>query len=149
MTDIAFYHLQKSPLETVLPVLLQKTLEAGKRAVVVAGSEDRVEALNAALWSAQPDGWLPHGSSKDGHAEDQPIWLTASHENPNQATFLFLADGVAAEGFDGFERAFDLFDGNDDQSLQAARERWKSLKETDHALTYWQQDDNGRWIDKS
>ena len=51
MTDIAFYHLTRSPLEAALPKLLEKTLDAGKRAVVVAGSEERVENLNNALWT--------------------------------------------------------------------------------------------------
>ncbi len=148
MTEIAFYHLQKSPLEAVLPILLQKTLDTGKRAVVLAGSEDRLEALNAVLWTTPPDGWLPHGSVKDGHDKDQPIWLTINLENPNGATFLFLTDGVSIDDFDDYERAFDLFDGNDQESLQAARERWKSLKDSGHKLTYWQQNDAGKWEEK-
>ncbi len=148
MTEIAFYHLQKSPLEAVLPILLQKTLDAGKRAVVLAGSEDRLEALNAALWTTPPDGWLPHGSAKDGHEKDQLIWLTVDLENPNAATFLFLTDGVGTDAFDGYERAFDLFDGNDQESLQAARERWKSLKDSEHKLSYWQQNDAGKWEER-
>ena len=64
MTDIAFYHLQGSPLESALPKLLKKTLEAGKRAVVMAGSEARVEALNGVLWTYDQDSWLPHGSPR-------------------------------------------------------------------------------------
>ncbi|MDP6884241.1 MAG: DNA polymerase III subunit chi, partial [Rhodospirillales bacterium] len=75
MTDIAFYHLQRSALESALPKLLEKTLEAGERAVVMAGSEDRVEALNGVLWTYHQDSWLPHGSARDGHAEAQPVWL--------------------------------------------------------------------------
>ena len=85
MTDIAFYHLMRSPLEAVLPRLLEKTRQAGKRAVVLAGSEERVEALNALLWTHDPDGWLPHGSDKDGNAPEQPVWLTEKDENPNGA----------------------------------------------------------------
>ncbi|MED5396188.1 MAG: DNA polymerase III subunit chi, partial [Pseudomonadota bacterium] len=42
MTEIAFYHLERSPLERALPKLLEKTLEAGKRALVVVGSVERV-----------------------------------------------------------------------------------------------------------
>jgi hypothetical protein len=49
MTDLAFYHLQKSPLEVVLPKLLEKTLAAGKRAIVLVSSTDRAEALAAHL----------------------------------------------------------------------------------------------------
>jgi len=49
MTEIGFYHLQRSPLERALPKLLEKVLEAGKRAVVVARSDERVEQLNGIL----------------------------------------------------------------------------------------------------
>lgn len=145
MTAIAFYHLQKSPLEQVLPKLLEKTLESGKRAVVLAGSTDRVESLNTLLWTTNPNGWLPHGTAKDGSAPDQPIWLTDQDENPNGASFLFVTDGVTAGGIDGYERCFDLFDGNDETAVANARARWKTLKEAGHELTYWQQSDQGRW----
>jgi len=124
MTEIAFYHLQNSPLEAVLPILLEKTLGAGKRALVLAGSDERVEALNALLWSHDPNGWLPHGSTKDGDAPDQPIWLTSDPENANSASFLFLTDGTSGRELETFERCFDLFDGRDSSAVQAARDRW-------------------------
>ena len=147
MTDIAFYHLQKLPLERALPKLLEKTLEAGKSALVVAGSTDRVEALNALLWTYDPNAWLPHGSARDGNAEDQPIWITDGDDNPNGATFLFLTDGCTGPVAD-FERCFDMFDGNDASSVAAARERWKTCKAGDHTLAYWQQTDGGGWAKK-
>ena len=149
MADIAFYHLQRSNLEDALPKLLEHTLKAGKRALVRAGSVERVEALNAILWTHGKDSWLPHGSAKDGYAEDQPIWLTAEEDNPNAATFVFLTDGIEATDVDQFERCFDLFDGNDETSVTAARDRWKIHKEAGHDLHYWQQDENGRWVEKS
>ena len=119
------------------------------RAVVRAGSEDRLEALNSELWTGDPGGWLPHGSAKDGHAEEQPIWLTVGLDNPNGATFLFLTDGAVAGPLDWVERCFDLFDGNNDTALQAARARWKTLKEAGHDLTYWQQSDAGKWEERA
>jgi DNA polymerase-3 subunit chi len=149
MTQIAFYHLQRSPLEAVLPRLLEKTLEAEKRALVLAASEARIEALNALLWTYNPNSWLPHGSAKDGYAEDQPVWLTTGEENLNGAQFLFLTDGMAAADPGAFERCFDLFDGNDDAAVAAARERWKALKEAGHELTYWQQNQQGKWEEKA
>jgi DNA polymerase-3 subunit chi len=145
MTGIAFYHLQRSTLEAALPKLLEKTLEAGQRAVVVARSEERVEALNSHLWNQNPNGWLPHGSAADGFAEDQPIWLGVGDDNPNGAKFLFLTDGAASERVGEFERCFDLFDGNDEAAVAAARERWRAYKAAGHTLTYWQQNARGRW----
>lgn len=149
MTDIAFYHLESSPLETVLPKLLEKTMQAGKRAVVLAGSEARVESLTALLWTYDQDAWLPHGSKKDGSAEDQPVWLSVDDENPNGAQFLFLTDGSSSATMDTYERCFELFDGNDAMRVEAARKKWKSYKTDGHALTYWQQTASGGWEKKA
>lgn len=148
MTDIAFYHLERSGLEAALPKLLEKTLAAGKRALVLAGSDARVEALNAMLWTYDQDAWLPHGSAKDGDPDEQPIWLSTADENVNGAQFLFLTDGAESAAVASFERCFDIFDGNDPTMVEAARERWKKCKAAGHALTYWQQGGGG-WEKKA
>ena len=149
MTEVAFYHLQRSPLDAALPKLLEKTLAAGKRAVVMAASTERVEALNALLWTYQQDSWLPHGSARDGSPAEQPIWLTTDDENPNGAGFLFLTDGATSARVADYERLFELFDGNDPTAVEAARGRWRALKDSGHTLTYWQQNENGKWEEKS
>jgi DNA polymerase-3 subunit chi len=149
MTDVSFYHLQRSSLEDVLPKLLEKTLAAGKRAVVLASSTERVEALAAHLWTYDPDSWLPHGTAQDGSPEEQPIWLTDRDDNPNGGSFLFLTDGAASARIAQFERCFDLFDGNDPLALDAARGRWQARKAEGHGVTYWQQSERGSWERKA
>lgn len=149
MTDIAFYHLQSSPLEAALPKLIAKTLDAGKRAVVMAGSVQRVEDLAGVLWTFDPDSWLPHGTNKDGDAAEQPVWLTTDDENPNGAAFLFLTDGATSDAVAAYERCFEMFDGNDDGAVEAARKRWQAYKDAGHTLTYWQQTDRGGWMQKA
>lgn len=149
MSEISFYHLQKSPLETVLPRLLEKTFEGGNRAVVMVGSTERVEFLNNILWTYKKESWLPHGNAKDGNSESQPIWLTTEDENPNDATFLFLADGAHSENIKSFERCFELFDGNDPDAVTMARDRWKVYLEAGHDVTYWSQNDQGGWEKKN
>ena len=96
-TEVNFYHLTKSSLEDALPRLLLKTLQAGERAVVMLGSPERVDALNTHLWTYDPNGFLPHGSARDGEAERQPVWLTHLDENPNGAAFLFVADRARSD----------------------------------------------------
>ncbi len=148
MTEVRFYHLTRATLETALPMMLEKTLERGQRAVVRAGSEERVEALTAWLWTYRDRSFLPHGSAKDGHAELQPVWLTDQDERPNGAQVLFLTDGAVSERLDDYELCAVLFDGNDTAALAAAREQWRGLKDSTHDLTYWQQDAQGRWEKK-
>ena len=149
MTDVRFYHLTRSRLESVLPVMLEKTLERDQRAVVMAGSEERVEAINGHLWTWKDRGFLPHGSDKDGFAADQPVWLTATEENPNGAEVLFLTDGAMAGSIADYKVCAILFDGRDEAAVQAARERWQALKAADHDVTYWRQDDSGRWAQQA
>ncbi|MBL4613545.1 MAG: DNA polymerase III subunit chi [Magnetovibrio sp.] len=148
MSEVAFYHLTRSPLEQALPKLLQKTLQAGKRAVVMAGSSERVERLNGELWTSEPSSWLPHGSKIDGQPEEQPVWLTDTDENPNGAQFLFLTDGAVCADLEAYERCFELFDGNNAESLDIARGRWKEYKDAGHQLAYWQQTEQGGWQKK-
>ena len=140
---VDFYHLQTSPLERALPQLLEKVMQAGARAVVMAASEDRLEALSALLWTTTPESWLPHGMAKDGFAADQPIWLTTAEENPNGAKILVLTDGMASARMDSFDRCLDLFDGTNDAATAAARERWTAAKGAGHELHYWQQTGTG------
>ncbi|HYE49458.1 MAG TPA: DNA polymerase III subunit chi [Azospirillaceae bacterium] len=149
MADLHFYHLTRRTLEQALPELLEKTLARGWRAVVLAGSEERAEQLTQHLWTYKPDGFLPHGNAKDGHADAQPIWLTARDERPNGAAVLFLADGAESALLDEYERVCDLFDGNDPDAVAAARRRWKKAKDAGHTLTYWQQTDRGGWEKKA
>lgn len=149
MTDIGFYHLTGTPLERALPKLLEKVLGSGQRAVVMAGSEERVEQLNAMLWTYRQDSFLPHGGTRDGNAEAQPVWLTAKDENPNGASILILSDGAASQNIAGFERCLEMFDGNDEAAVAEARRRWKSYREAGHACVYHQQTESGGWEQKS
>ncbi len=147
MTEIGFYHLLATPLERALPKLLERGLAAGFRILVLAGSAERVDHLDAALWTYDDASFLPHGSRRDGQAERQPVWLTDRDENPNQADMLVLADGAASSHLAEYRRCLDLFDGRDETALAAARERWRLAKSAGHTLTYWQQTTTG-WSKK-
>ncbi len=145
MTEIGFYHLTRSKLDRALPALLEKVLESGARAVVRSGSDERVAFLDAALWTYDPASFLPHGSAREGDAGEQPIWLTTEPENPNGAGILVLTDGVEADDIGDFARCLEMFDGNDAQSVEAARTRWRTYRDEGHELTYWQQNERGGW----
>ncbi len=145
MTEVLFYHLEKQPLEQVLPNLLERTLERGWRAVVQCGSQERLDALDNWLWTYRDDSFLPHGTARDGHAAQQPIFLTLGDDNPNEAKVRFLVEGARASQLDGYDRIVHLFDGHDAEAIQQAREEWKRARAAGFQVTYWQQADNGRW----
>ena len=142
MTEIGFYHLTRTGPDQALPPLLGRTLSAGKRAVIRCAA-DRIPALDNALWVCPTPDWLPHGTVEMGHPDLQPIWITEADAAPNNATYLFLLDGQTSEILPNYERVFDLFDGGNENSLAAARARWRAAKEAGHALTYWQQGSRG------
>ena len=151
MTQVDFYHLQKQSLENVLPKLLEKAYATGKPIKVKVGNEERVEFINSALWSYDEQSFLPHGSKKDGFGEEQPIWISAGDDAPNQAVFLFLVDGavVAPDVLSQYERVFNIFDGNSEAALNQARAFWKEQKASSNTINYWQQDDAGKWNKKA
>jgi len=149
MTAVRFYHMTRTALEQALPQMLEKTLERGQRAVVKASSEARIEAISARLWTYNDRSFLPHGSIKDGRAVRQPVWLTLEDEAPNGAEVLFLTDGASSEKIGDYSLCVLLFDGGDEEALAEARRKWTVLKEAGHDVTYWQQDDEGRWSQKA
>jgi DNA polymerase-3 subunit chi len=143
MAEVGFYHLLSTPLERALPRLLERARGQGHRVIVRAASAERVEHLNALLWTYDDTSFLAHGSTRDGNPEQQPIWLSNSEDNPNGASILFLVDGVDAADIASFTRCIDMFDGNDPDAVAAARQRWRRATEAGHSLTYWQQTPSG------
>ena len=146
MTEVLFYHLQNMALENVLPPLLEKSLERGWRVVVQASSEERIEALDAHLWTFRDDSFLPHGTWREAEARSQPILLTVNPDNPNGAVVRFLIEGAMIPGdAEAYQRIVLIFDGEDPDAVAAARERWRESKAKGFDVTYWQTDGEGRW----
>lgn len=144
-SEVYFYHLERQTIENVLPQLLERTLTRGWRACVQATTAERIDALNAHLWTYRADSFLPHGTRQDGFAEAQPVFLTIAADNPNKATVRFLIDGAEPEQWQGYQRFVVLFDGRDEGARNAARTAWKSAKAQGCEVTYWQQEQDGRW----
>ena len=105
--------------------------------------------MNAHLWTYNDQVFLPHGSKVDGFQARQPVWLTDTDENPNDAKVLFLADGATSEKLEGFDLVCELFDGGNEDAGAAARSRWTAYKDAGHALTYWQETERGGWEEKA
>lgn len=149
MTEVLFYHLTESKLEDALPPLLDKSVERGWRVVVQAKEAARRDLLDAHLWTFRADSFLPHGTDEGDMAASQPVLLTTSSDNVNDATVRFFVDGAEASGVEAYARVVFMFDGYDQEQLEAARAQWKKLKGEGHNLTYWQQSGEGRWEKKA
>ncbi len=146
MTEVLFYQLKGQTLEQVLPSLIARSLERGWRVAVQASSDERIEALDAHLWTWRDDTFLPHGTWRDAEAAEQPVLLTVNEENPNGAAVRFLVDGAGMPGDPAaYQRLVLLFDGDDSEALETARARWAKAKNEGFEVTYWRTDENGRW----
>ena len=150
MTEVLFYHLQGQKPENVLPALLEKSIERGWKVIVQGSSEERMEALDAHLWTYRDDGFLPHGTWREQDAAIQPVLLTLTESNPNAASVRFLIDGAPPPAdAENYARIVLLFDGEDDEAVVAARAHWSDAKAKGFDATYWQPDAQGRWMKKS
>lgn len=145
-SEVWFYHLERSEVEAALPPLVEKCLARGWRALIRGGVQERLEALDLALWTFRDDSFLPHGCEGRDEPERAPVWLTtAGQGNPNRAQAQFLIDGAPLQDAGEFLRTVLVFDGRDPTALEQARARWRAIKTSGHALSYWKQDFEGRW----
>jgi DNA polymerase III subunit chi len=150
MGEFHFYHLQRQPLEAVLPVLVAKSRERGWRVAIEVPAQERMAALDDHLWTFSEESFLAHCTDREPDAAQQPVVLTTGPGNPNGAAIRFLVAGAGARvEADGYERVVLLFDGNDGDALAAARQDWRLIKAAGRAATYWQQDERGRWHKKA
>jgi DNA polymerase-3 subunit chi len=147
MSEILFYHLEGRPLERVAPQLLEKSLERGWRVVVEAGSAERAEALDRALWTYRDDSFLPHGRAGGEFDAEQPVLITTEGVNPNAASVRFYVDRAVPRTGEGYQRIVYIFSGHDPDAVTEARTAWRLLS-ADNDVTYWQQEPSGRWIKK-
>lgn len=140
-------------MDQALPILLERTLAKGWRAIVQTNNDARISKLNQDLWAYRPESFLPHGVKGDADLGTLPIYLTATNDNPNTADVRFFIDGVEMEGVLNStaapkERAIFLFDGVNEDELTAARDQWRTLKDAGFALIYYQQNEQGNWLEK-
>lgn len=147
---VDFYHLEKTSLDTALPMLLEKAHEVGQSVLIKTEMAERSDYLNSLLWTYKPDSFLPHGVEKDGFPEKQPIFIThKDNYNPNESTLCVLVDNLPVPLDDNFTRVLYFFDGRNPESLSKAREEWKRVSAAGVDKFYWKQDENGRWENKA
>ena len=141
---VDFYHLTRDPAEKLVPMLADKSLDVGKRLLLVAQDESHRAALSEALWCAQPASFLAHDFGGSAGEANQPILLSDHCEPANGASYIILSDGQWRDEALNFERAFFLFSA---EQIDHARTVWRQLS-ADEAVTprYWKQD-GGRWVE--
>ena len=142
---VDFYRLSHTSPEATLAMLARKSVEAGRRVLVVAEGEERLRAFSQGLWDAAPAAFLANGIAGNGHEARQPILLAEKVEPANDAAFLILADGHWRDPGAAFERVMLVFD---EATISEARACWRELgKDGAIQRNFWKQQDDGRWVE--
>ena len=147
MGDAYFYHLTRNPLEATLPLLLGKARAQGWRVAVRGTDPEHMEWLNERLWLGPEERFLPHGLAGRPHAARQPVLLTVAPGPPeNAAQCLMTVDGaeVQPDEVTALDRVCVLFEDRDPQSVDRARDQWRTLTRAGCAAQYWSEA-SGRW----
>ena len=155
--DIVFYQLTVSPLEKVLPKLLEKAYAQGLRSVVLS-NEERLKTLDVSLWTYSSGAFLPHAiasSLEDAKSVEfdamQPILLTSRLCNPNGASLLVLTQEKLQEtleellnGSSSFTKCLYLNDGEGvtEADIQNFQNQFVAKK---MRVIHWKQTVKGEW----
>lgn len=147
MGNAMFYHLTRSAAEQLLPTLIGKSRQAGWRVELRGADAGRMARLDEQLW--QGDGFLPHGLAGGPHDAFQPVLLTVGNQGAG-ADCLITLDGAEVDPAEcaAAQRVCIVFDGNNPDATEAARDQWRQLKAAGVAAEYWSEAD-GRWEKKA
>jgi DNA polymerase-3 subunit chi len=118
---------------------------AKERAVLYLLDQACVKKYDDLLWTYSSKVFLAHGSQHDNYAHRQPVFITTLEQVPNQAAYVVIIDGVVPKHLNNFKKCLDIFDGNDEEQVAAARLRYKKYKQEGYVLKHWQQNSEGVW----
>ncbi|TIX51595.1 DNA polymerase III subunit chi [Alteraurantiacibacter aquimixticola] len=142
---VDFYRLSRDPAPAAVALLARKSVEAGKKVLVVGEGEGLLPTLSKAIWEGDPPAFIANGIAGGEHDARQPVLLAEKVEPANGASLLILADGQWRDPSEKFERAMLVFD---EATIQHARDTWRMLGEGEEVERhFWKQDDAGRWVE--
>ena len=146
MGAVSFYQCTRSTPEDALGRLLGRALGQGLRIAVRGTSRERLEELDAFLWTSPPDGFLPHGTAWAERAAAQPVLLTLD-EAANDPGCLMAIHGaeIGAAEVRALERCCVIFD---EPGTPGARQLWRRLTGEGIPAQYWAEE-SGRWEKKA
>lgn len=136
MTEIDFHFNAPDKVGHTCRLLRKAVVGRGAR-LVVTGSAQVLEAIDAALWQLAPSDFVAH-CRVDGEAhvaQRSPVLLTdaPSAVPPQQRPVLVnLGDEVPA-GFERFDRLIEIVTG-EEADRQAARRRWRHYADRGYAI---------------
>jgi DNA polymerase III subunit chi len=148
MSEVWFYHLERQPLEQVLPRILAGMSARGDKVSIHANERTVLEDLSKRLWAHDDMSFIAHGFADEVGAQTQPMLLAVGAEglsHPYRAHINGCAPSEVASAI----RTMIFFEGADEAQVQMARTQWKTFRADGHDVKYWKQNENGRWEDQA
>lgn len=142
MTEVSFYTAESDGGRTLVG-LLREALESRTRVLMRVVDERQEEAVSNWLW--RQDGFLAHGTRKDGHGGSQLVYVSASMEAPNGARWLLLQDEAPLDWSEAgnFERVSVIVGGD----RRPARKMWKAAVAAGLEPKMMERDEGGHWVE--
>ena len=140
---VDFYHLTRDPAEKLVPMLASKSLDAGKKLLLLAQGETLCATLSKSLWSHDPASFLAHDFAGSERQADQPILIAEQCDPVNGASYIILSDGQWRNEALDFERVFFLFTAD---QIDQARTAWRDLAARENVTPHYWKQDGGRWV---
>ncbi len=96
--QLDFYQIGQAGLEQVMLMLLKKTLAANQKALVLCPMP-AASAIDTALWTHDPESWIPHGLDDANGADFCHVWVSSDMAaNPITLIFVSLHGSAPAHG---------------------------------------------------
>ncbi len=146
--EVNFYGVWQDDIQKVIAVLLEKSYQNSKNSSLLVATKEEADFLNAKLWSVSS--WLPHCLEGDNREEDHPVVIHINNESEsidvkNNANFLFVFGSAKHYDLDKFEKIYIIFDLKNEFSVKNNRSRWKELQESGHIISFYKQNEKGKF----
>lgn len=125
-------------------MLLEKSLANKWRVRLQFNDAASMTAMDSWLWTYKDDSFLPHGCDNQPGADAHLVLLTCEPA-PATEDVVFLIGGATPGDMNGVTRCITMVDSRDEHGRSVARDRWKAAKAQSLSVSYWTQDDRGKW----
>jgi DNA polymerase-3 subunit chi len=132
MTRIDFYLDAEDRLQVACR-LATKAVWQGHSVIVYAPDEGVARALDRALWTTPPTGFLPHVMATHRLAAETPVVIAGDGDELPHDDVLVNLHHAQPPGFGRFRRLVEIV-GRDEADKQAARERFRHYRDRGYEL---------------
>lgn len=150
MQQFSIYQTSDELLLKAIFLLIEKCYYSDLKSIVLTADTEQQEMLNKNLWIYSRKQFIPHGSKVDPQPEKQPIYITDTLQNPNNASVLIIISPTniekilqAKEYVSDFKRIIIITDLPED--LKKLNLKISQITKQKNTIDCFTQDQRGSW----